>query len=300
MKFLALLGGLAANLGCTELDVFTSGEPWRPLPYALDAPRGTDGRSTFDGTTWRITSELSPTCEELGCDVDLDGLSDAWEAMLLDDLRPIVRIGGGEDLLHDPEGVIGSTGRVTPASGDDVLVAIVLAYARDYGRCGFTEHSGDSERVALRIGRDGTVREVYTAAHEGTAVDAGELRAPAELAFVTDPVNRDARWYVWASEGKHATYPSPQACAEFAATPCVAELCPGLARSDALELLVPVVDAGEPDAGDGAWDEAWPFPFTWPYDPVPFCGDRWAPGTSCATSIRDKLVADPFDGTWRD
>jgi len=296
MRWIALALALC---GCTELDVFTSGAPWRGVPLAVDAPRGSVGRSRVTDGVWRIEADLAPTCAADGCDLDADGLADAWEAMLLDKLRPIVRIGGAEELLEDPDATLGSVGRVTPGNGDEVFVAIVLAYSRDYGRCGFTEHSGDSERVALRVARDGTVRAAYTAAHEGTSVDAGAVMEPWELTFVADPVTGDARWYVLAVEGKHATYASAEACAAFSDTTCLAESCPRATRAPDLELLIPIVDAGEPGTGWG-WHDWWPYPFTEPYDPSPFCGDRWVDGVACAQPIRDKLLADPFDDVWRE
>ncbi len=299
--------------GCTELDILEVGEPWI-VPRAGEGERWSrppyQTRSVVEDGRWQIRTDLPRL--RAGCvgldgdgelceDLDGDGLLDTWEAMLLDQVRPIVRIGGDEDLLFDPSAMVGSIGRVAPVGDDTVLVIMVLAYSRDYGRCSFTEHAGDSERVALRLrpldGGSVEIVEAYTAAHEDTAVDSSARHRVDELAFAADPLTGQPRWRVFASEGKHATYVSPAACGAFADAACLAEACPGERWAPALELLIPVVNAGEELAGMPVFDDpwTWPFLFSWPWDGSEFCGDRYASDVSCSSSLRGKLLDDPFN-----
>ncbi|MEQ1508505.1 MAG: hypothetical protein ABMB14_40110, partial [Myxococcota bacterium] len=83
-------------------------------------------------------------------DLDLDGLPDAWEAGILDRLRPVLVFDESEPLVDDPDAVLAIVARVTPDPGSDHLrVYLMLGYHRDYGRCGLSGHDGDSERVVL-------------------------------------------------------------------------------------------------------------------------------------------------------
>lgn len=235
-------------------------------------------------------------------DADGDTLVDAWEALVLDRLRPAVALDEEEPFVTDPGAVLRMIGRVTPAYDGNVRVRIVIAWSRDYGRCAVTAHDGDSERVALDLAPlpegpgDVAVARTYTAAHEDTITDHGRVWAGpalAELSFPADPVSGEPRWLVFASDGKHATYGSIDACESAEWAPCLEEDCgaDGVDRAAFLR-LPPIDDAGEPDApalgdlsllgfpGDHAWLDQ------------PFCGG--AGGSNCTASIREKLLDDPF------
>ena len=245
--------------------------------------------------------ELDPPCD----DEDLDGLVDAWEDVALERLRPLRRLDEAEALVDDAEAVLADVGRVAPR-GDDLLMLVMLGYSRDYGSCGgFTAHPGDSERVGVLLvpyadgGPGGVVFDAaYTAAHEGTINDHGQMFEGDELdllVFDIDPEHGQPRWVVFPSANKHATYASIEICESVSVVPCLDEDCApdGVPDPEAFDRLPSVANAGEESAprltdlarvgypGDDAWIDQ------------PFCGGLGGPG--CSSSVRSKLVVDPFD-----
>ncbi len=250
----------------------------------------------------RPLEALGRTCSDL----DRDGLTDEWEAALLERLTPVVRLTPDDPFFTDPEAVLVAIGRVHRRD-DDVFVTIVLAYTRDYGACGFGAHPGDLERVALRLAtptrHDAVVTAVFLAAHEGGTVYRGagldrmRFLEPLEDGRVCNDAH--ARWIVYASEKKHATYPDAATCEDARDLICLAEVCGAPVVDGAFDFGEPgdvrpqVHNAGEPDAplltaldafgfaGEDAWDDR------------PFCGG--APRSdACPPSLRSKLLDDPF------
>jgi hypothetical protein len=240
-------------------------------------------------------------------DDDHDALVDAWEDLVLDRLRPMLRF--DEDEPGVPELLtIADIGRVAPSSLDPVeaVALIMLGYARDYGSCGgFTGHNGDSERVGLRLrafagGGAGDVEVIaaYTAAHEGTTNDHGKVwtgSALRTLVTVADALTDEPRWVVFPSSGKHATYGTLAQCEGVSQTPCFDEDCgpDGVAQPARYDRLPPIVNAGEDDHRlvDDLDDVG--FPGDRARGSGRFCGGRG--GTSCSSPVREKLVDDPFD-----
>lgn len=300
---------------CTSLDHFDAQSP--ELPFEREAPRWqVDGasislgwRDTPAGRRLRFATQLSPHpggCET--CDLDRDGLADLWELALLDRLRPIVRFTAYEQLFIDPVARADSPGRVWMTGGGELRVAIVLRYSRDYGRCTFTEHHGDTERVAFALApapdEPGAwdVRAVYTAAHEYSPTDSSAITSGSELehlTFVTDRVTGDDRWVIVAAENKHASYTSPAACVAFSSSACFAEGCPTDLVVDEHALLLPVFNAGEPSVPESQWQlpgplgaNRWSTMDLWAARP--FCGHEDVLGAACAGSVRSKLEIDPF------
>ena len=237
-------------------------------------------------------------------DVDEDGLNDAWEDAALDRLRPLRRFDEAEPAVTDEDAGLADIGRVVPA-GEGVHLYVMLGYARDYGSCGgFSGHDGDSERVAIAVadypegGPGGAVVEaVYTAAHEGTINDHGQVFDSdmlGGLVFTADPETAEPRWVVFPSAGKHATYATVAICEGISPLPCVDEDCApdGVDDPEAFDRLPAAFNAGEPDAprltdlapagypGDEAWVDQ------------DFCGGQ-GPGT-CSSSVLEKLTVDPF------
>jgi hypothetical protein len=180
-----------------------------------------------------------------------------------------------------------------------IRVFLVLGYSRDYGRCTFDEHLGDSERVVLDLapapGARGAVRLVaaFTAAHEGTHQDSSdhfEGDRLLQLEYAIDDYLGQPRWVVYSSRSKHATFASPALCeANESWIFCGDEDC-AAGRADGLssELLMPVVNAGEPDAplADQMMDEP-----VW--DDVDFCGGLGHGDEPCASPLREKLLLEP-------
>jgi hypothetical protein len=237
-------------------------------------------------------------------DVDLDGLNDAWEDLALDLLRPLRRLDEAEKLISDPAIVLADVGRVAPA-GERVRVFVMIGYSKDYGSCGgITGHNGDSERAVLDLQADPgrgaggvVVVGAYTAAHEGTVSDHGKVFVGADLGmlvFASDKVTADPRWVVFPSADKHATYASVPICEGISPIPCIDEDCgpDDVDDPSKYERLPQVANAGEEAAprltdltplgfpGEDAWADQ------------DFCGGLG--GTTCASSVRSKLLDDPF------
>jgi hypothetical protein len=316
----AALALAAAGVACTDLDALGGSEP--SLPWSESAPRRAAtplaaGSPPYSVTTaieggalelWTDLPRAPADCLEdhlpaLCGDADRDGLVDEWEDLALDALRPFVRIDEGDPLRVDRHGRVGSIGRVAPAGGAPAGVTIrlilVLAYSRDYGRCTFGAHLGDSERVALDLapvpGERGAVRVVraYTAAHEWSDKDVSRLFAgdlSGQLEYEEDAITGQPRWVVHASRSKHATYATAALCeAQESWIFCGDEDCDSSSASLQGELLMPVDNAGEQEAprallmmDEPVWDD------------VPFCGGLGHGGGPCASPLRDKLLDDPF------
>lgn len=283
-------GGSAGGGGGFALDVHTSLDGDEVLTLATNLPRRYSACTEIEGAP----------CE----DADGDGLTDAWEDLVLLRLRPFVRLDEAEQLVSDPDFTLGVVGRVTPV-GSFVHAYMMLGYAYDYGSCGgITSHNGDSERVALQLapvqGSAGDVRvqQAYTAAHEGTITDHSMVFSTAELGQLvheTDPAFGEPRWVVFASADKHATYATAAICEGIApGVPCTDEDCSpdNVADPAPFTRLFPYLNAGEPTmpmvtdlsvigfVGDDAWADQ------------DFCGGLG--GNGCSSPVRDKLTVDPF------
>lgn len=265
-----------------------------------------DGRLAFHSnlppsvTDCLALPQADPPCDDL----DGDALVDAWEDAALDRLRPLRRFDEAESALSDPAAVFADVGRVFEAADGSIRMMVMLGYSYDYGSCGFTSHNGDSERVVLDLvalpseGAGGIVmRRAYTAAHEGAPTDNGRVFAEDELDLLVvspDPRTGQPRWTVFPSADKHATYGNVEICEGISAIPCLDEDCgpDGVEDPSAFDLLPVVANAGELEAprltdlgplgfpGDDAWADQ------------DFCGGLG--GTGCSSSVRSKLLVDPF------
>ncbi len=250
---------------------------------------------------------LKAACDRVAgapcADLDQDGLTDAWEDLVLDRLRPIQRLDEDETLVGDATAVLGDVGRVALV-GSEIHVFIMLGYSKDYGSCGFTAHDGDSERVALALtlvdgagAGDARVTQAYTAAHEGTASDHSRLFSTAELAdlvYDDDPSTTEPRWVVFPSSDKHGTYATIEICEGISVVPCFDEDCApdGVADPALYDRLPPYVNAGE-DAHPTITDlGAIGFPGDDAWAVQDFCGGLG--GTTCSDDVRNKLLNDPF------
>ena len=319
---LAFLGALGACAPAPTADVTpATTEPDPPLessptvtgpvePPVFQLEAGTE----WDGEQLTVRVNVPPEVDAcldaaldvtgLDCeDADKDGWVDGWEDAVIGLVNPAIRFDEAEPLFDDPDAVLANVARLTEVDGD-LRVYLMLGYSRDYGRCGISAHDGDSERVAfnlVRLGTDGdvAVTAFYTAAHEGTLTDHGEVFAGWDrslLTFENDPLHGGPRWVVFASDGKHATYGSLERCETAEWAPCLEEDCgPDGVSVAAYTVINAVHNAGEPEhprlealdpigfPGDHAWLEQ------------PFCGGGtggW--GDGCSSSVRSKLTEDPF------
>jgi len=319
------LAEAALPAGAAEVTVdgeLVEGRYWRPEPqttflFPLDgvtepvAPFALEASTEPAGDTVALRTNLPADpgdCVELAhapCDdLDGDGLVDAWEDLVLDRLRPSIRFDESELLILD-DVVLFAVGRVAPAADGHVRAYIMLGYALDYGRCGVSAHDGDSERVVLDLafpdgGAPGDVEVVglYTAAHEGTELDHSMVLQGDELStaeFPLDAFTGEPRWRVYASDNKHATYPSVDLCEDASFIPCIEEDCDadGVDEPTDYDRLPPVVNAGEESAPRLTDLALIGFPDEDPFADQEFCGGQGRDGT-CSSAIRDKLLDDPF------
>ncbi len=262
------------------------------------------------GFTVALRTELpfdAAACEALDAglpcfDDDADGLADVWEQAVLDLLAPQLEFDEDEPMHGDASAVFAGVGRVAPARDEGRIRAyFMLGYSQDYGACLVDAHDGDSERVVLDLepisgagaGDVGVVR-AYTAAHENTLDDQGQVFSESEVAQLEFPEDEQGvpRWKVWASEAKHATYPSVRACESVSSVPCVEEDCAADGRPPVI--LVPaMVNAGEENARliDALGPIGFPGELAW--GDQDFCGGL-RPSLVCAAPVREKLLADPF------
>ena len=286
----------AVLAGCTQLDFLPLGEAELPYWSGLPADTWYDGvheaRTERNGTTYRLLTDLPRACD--GCaDSDGDGLGDAFEAMMLERLRPVVAMHSEEPLIYDPLAKVAAVGRVTPVADGHLRVFIILGYSFDYGRCAQGGHRGDSERVAIDLVIDPpgfsvsaldsySVAGFYTAAHEGTPTDASRISTPSEIEAIGD-VTGD-RWMIYAARAKHGSFPSRASCQTAADGVCTTEDCQSFHL-----LLFPIVNAGEPDAPMATETALGPI-----WSDAPFCGGIDQSDLPCATAPRGKLVDDPF------
>lgn len=329
MNLRLILITLSACYGCTDLSVLDQTDPLAPLPTSNTAQRWQHpqltGTTTLDSNHLQLHATVPPQvldCErewsqdEAACrDLDQDGLSDLWERIALHRLRPFVRMHHQEPLFSDYYGRVVASGRVTQSADTHIRVFVSVAFSNDYGRCGATAHRGDPERIAMDlVQRDSHTVEVvrvYTASHEGTALDGSLLVDEhdfGQLEFKIDELADMPRWVVYSSIGKHAMYPSADACAAKGGFVCLNDDCAseGDARND---LLPDVYNIGEPDSQSFEFEgsengvefrEATPkLRREQVWGDEDYCGDIPEHAVdsysgSCAGPMRDKFVRDPF------
>jgi len=238
------------------------------------------------------------------CDVDRDGLNDAWEDAVLARFQPRLELDEQEKGRDDPSFRVGVAGRVVARAGDPsrVVVFFGFAWSEDYGACGFTDHHGDVERAVLELARvDGTTGDLvivkaYTASHEGDPTDkshtyAGETELRAELEFL--PENGSHRWLLYTSRDKHGTFASKGAC-ESRKIPCLADYCgaDGVDDKSELRLLPALLNVGEPaHPRESNWAKLG-YPSTDAWTSKSFCGAK--SGGDCDSAPRTSFTRDPF------
>lgn len=259
-------------------------------------------------------------CTGACVDADEDGLSDAWEDLVLARLRPAVTFDEDEPMLSRDHATdtIAALGRVTPGEAGRVFVDVVLLYTRDYGAPTFfcmskSKHAGDVERVALDVeirGRgDAVVRAAFTTGHEGTEDDQSRLFSGAALATlesIDDDATHEPRWRVYGSQAKHATYATKDLCehakmSSFTHQVCILENCAPdrVAERDLPRYtrLPAVANAGEPDAPRTDDLSALGFPGERAWGDARFCGGLDVDAktrAACPPPVKEKLVSNPF------
>ncbi|MEM3665708.1 MAG: hypothetical protein QW222_01345 [Candidatus Bathyarchaeia archaeon] len=205
----------------------------------------------FECAWWRITFDFwgggrvmrSSTSIFGYPDRDQDGINDCWEEAAMRTVNPYIELDEGEKLKEYPTILVDHVVnfvRVTPyPSKEDpryILFYYIVTWSRDYGRFDVEAHPGDTEPLimAWRVMDPYTVnlQYVYIGAHGGcnkrqdlwnasgvscnmnpfcNAVGCGDCIAGnqmicSQLQFI------DNRLYLYASEDKHALYPSCGAC----------------------------------------------------------------------------------------
>jgi len=296
------VSGETAESG-SAMDSSDTGEPDPPEPFVLVVAVHPE-----DGALLEIDSNLPADISdclaipETGApcaDEDADDLVDAWEELVLQAVRPVLRMDEDEPFVTDEGGVLVQLGRVSPWDADTIWVPIVVAWSRDYGRCGLSDHNGDSERVVLLGERTISglrITAAYTAAHEGEITDQGRIWEGDDLAELqVESWDGILRWVVFPSEGKHATFGTVAACESAHFLPCLEEDCApdGVSEPADYDHLPEVANMGEPDHPFFAELSAMGLPGEEPWSDQRFCGglDRDDP---CSSPLSEKLTRFPF------
>ena len=241
-------------------------------------------------------------------DRDRDGLSDAWETVVLERFQPLIELDEHEKGLEDSKFRTGVAARVVPRAGDPshVVVFFAFAWSEDYGSCGLTEHHGDVERAVLELARvpgtagDATIVKAYTASHEGDITDksekvTGESNLRSHLEFVRDNAlgGPGYRWLVYTSRNKHGTFLSKGSC-ESKKLFCLADYCgaDGVDDKNTLRRLPPILNAGEPTHPlESSWN-LFGYAGVDVWTAKKFCG--LATSGDCDAAPRESLTKDPF------
>jgi hypothetical protein len=212
----------------------------------------------------------------------------------------------------------GALGRVFLA-GDRVVVSFILMYGQDFGAAnafplchGKTKHPGDAEQAALELeltGRAGEaiVRGAFTTGHAGTPDDQTRIFRGADLKIlenVKDAKTAQARWRVYASQAKHATYATKSLCenAKFSSWThqfCGNEDCAPDRVSDPERFtkLPAILNVGEKDGPRANDLSKLGFPGESAWGSQRFCGGTKVPDrNACPGPLAGKLVKNPFTG----
>ena len=131
-------GGGAGAGGSTTTSTTTTMEP----AFQLEAHT-----SVAPDNGLVLTTNLPATVEECGAapftgtpcdDLDQDGLADAWEDVVIDRFRPLLRLDEQESLVDDAGAVVANVARVAVIAKAPLHVRafIMVGYSKDYGKIG--------------------------------------------------------------------------------------------------------------------------------------------------------------------
>lgn len=191
---------------------------------------------------------VSETEKGSDIDSDADGILQEWEDEAMEYINPYIELDEEEDWLtkRDTDHVANyvrihpsnSTGRSTISYHSEnlpqyIIFRYVVTWSQDYGRFGVTAHKGDHERIfmAWKVIDNKNLRLewVFTSSHEDPSAHHGVWNAWHRVCNKGDvALNFTQKMYsevmcsnlefynnrllVYASEGKHAIYPSCDLC----------------------------------------------------------------------------------------
>ncbi|GAA3761211.1 hypothetical protein [Terriglobus aquaticus] len=194
-----------------------------------------------------------------GIDSDGDGLSDALEARLIEQFRPVWMV-SENDCSKVPARFVPDASVPRVGADDGTIYAqaspggrageVEIHYYHLWRRdCGEMGHALDTEHVAVLLRSDGESWKAsawYAAAHEDTVCDAGQVTRASTI----DAVDHGAR--VWVSAGKHASYFAERLCNYG----CGGDRCVHMHELPAGDLI----NLGEANVPSVAWTHApqWP------------------------------------------
>ena len=181
-------------------------------------------------------------------DNDNDGLLDKWELLVANYTRPYLSLDEEEDLHRHRDHSVVDFVKVSRHRCNHIVVTHALTWSKDYGRFDIRAHNGDIEQVSMlwKIINDKKIvlLHVYTSSHSGESTDHSGVWAacencrscnktksrlyPDQTLCIDSLIFRSNRLRVYASEDKHAIYPTEKLCEDVILVgPNIGEDCGG-------------------------------------------------------------------------
>lgn len=263
--------------------------PWQSVDYALEARLGHLGQGRFGLPPQHFPLRMRD-CRGPACfDRDGDGLSDLWENVALEQLRPRLLLDADDSVFgtDDALRVLSSIVPLRRDGRDYVLFAHVVTFARDFGPPGLPKllargHAGDTEAfgMAFSVQPDGELRWVASVAKGHACVGCKSSWHWHGQDFDTDGVP-----LLSVEEDKHGLWQRRSACQHESVFDCEADrvLRPvavnvGDARVGGAAALVDVLDDVDPKGPHATLAGAFPGEALWSGGrarvPGRFCGGR--------------------------
>jgi hypothetical protein len=278
--------------------------PWQRVEYAPGERLGHLGNGRF-----RLPARHFPMwmrdCRGAAClDRDGDGLSDAWENVALEQLRPRLLLDADDRVFEtgDPVRVLSSIVPLQRRGRDHVLFAHVVTFARDFGPPGLQRlvargHAGDTEAFGMvfAVQPDGALQWVASVAKGHACATCTSTWHWHGQDFDTDGVP-----LLTVEQDKHGLWQRRSACQHQAGFDCEADrvLRPiainvGDAGVDGAVALVDALDDVHPEGPHAALAGTFPGEALWSPGrarvPGRFCGGH---GKGCTQKRSARLPGD--------
>lgn len=273
----------------TERGVVDQSTPWQSVEYTPEPRLGHLGPGRFQLPARHFPMWMRD-CRGAACiDRDGDGLSDAWENVALQQLRPRLLLDADDRVFDggDPVRLLSSIVPLRRDGRDHVLFAHVVTFVRDFGPPGLPRlvahgHAGDTEAfgMAFEVQPDGALKWVASVAKGHTCLTCKSSWHWHGQDFDTDGVP-----LLTVEEDKHGLWQRRSACQAEAGFDCEADralrpvaINAGDAHVGGAAALVDVFDDVDPKGPHAELAGAYPGEALWSSGrarlPGRFCGGK--------------------------